>query len=142
MKSRVSCSQLLELRTGGCRLHKSICICCVTFVFSELFPYLVCVLFHLFLDFDLYIVVTSTNKSIIIIIIFWNWLSPVNIVILSLDLPGFFPQLYSPRPFSIHHSSAEHFLTAGMVSNLKAPSVYFSWWRVETFWTLVRLEWL
>ena len=60
----------LELRTGGCRLHKSICICCVTFVFSELFPYLVCVLFHLFLDFDLYIVVTSTNKSIIIIIIF------------------------------------------------------------------------
>jgi hypothetical protein len=53
-----------------CRLHKSTCICCVTFVFSELFPYLVCVLFHLFLDFDLYIVVTSTHKSIIIIIIF------------------------------------------------------------------------
>ena len=36
---------------------------------------------------------------------------------------GFFPQLYSPRPFSIHHSSAEHFLTAGMVTNLKVPLI-------------------
>jgi len=40
------------------------------FVFSELFPYLICVLFHLFLVFDRYIGVTSTNKSIIIIVIF------------------------------------------------------------------------
>jgi len=42
-------------------------ICCVMFVFSELFTYLVCVLFHLFVAFDLYTGVTGTNKFIIII---------------------------------------------------------------------------
>ena len=42
---------------------------------------------------------------------------------LSLDLPGFFAQLYSPTPFSTHHSSAEHVLVAGMDTNLKVPLV-------------------
>jgi hypothetical protein len=42
---------------------------------------------------------------------------------LSLDLPGFFAQLYSPRPFSTHHSSAEHVLVVGTDTNLKVPLV-------------------